>query len=224
METTEIINLWKSYDRKLEEALALNKKVAEEVTRLKAKSLLSSMRPMKIFTLMAGIIWVAFGGLVVINLFIHAYSQVSRFFLFSASIQLLLTALAIVIYIYQLVMIEQVSITEPVVTTQKTLSSLKSSTLLVTRVLFLQLPVWTTFYLSENMLKGGNVMYLLINGLITLFFTYASLWLFFNIKYENKDKKWFKLLFDGPEWTPILKSIELYRDIESFSAEKINRE
>lgn len=216
METTEVLKLWKSYDSKLEKALKLNRTVAEDVTRLKMKSLLTAMNPIKIFTLIVGCIWVLIGGTVVTNLFVYAYPKVSHFFLFSVTIQVLLTAIAIGIYVYQLVMIHEVNVDESIMDTQKRIGRLKSSTMLVARVLFLQMPVWTTFYLSGEMFLQGNVAYILVNGLVTLTFTYFSVWLFFNIRYENRDKKWFKMIFDGPEWSPVLKSMELLKQMSEY--------
>ena len=202
MEDTKLINLWNSYDEKFNDSYLLIQKNTLDISRLKVKNFLSSMQPIKIFTVLVGIIWVGIIGTVIINLFIFAYSKVSLFFLFSAGIQVLLTAIAIVVYIYQLILIYQVDISEPVLKTQETLARLKTSTLWVTRILFLQLPVWTTFYLHESVIKSGNVPYLIINGVITLSFVYISIWLFLNIKYENRNKKWFRLIFDGKEWTP----------------------
>lgn len=219
MNNTEIINLWKSYDKKLEESLTLNKTITQEVTKLKTKSLLSSMKPIKIFTILVGLLWVGLGSVIITNLFIYAYAKVSLFFLFSAGIQLMLTAIALVIYIYQLIVIHLVDISEPIVETQKKLACLKSSTLWVARILFLQLPVWTTFYLSESIFESGNVVYIIVNGIVTLLFTYFSVWLFLNIKYENREKKWFKMIFEGKEWTPVIKSMELYKEIEDFKRE-----
>ena len=40
MEDKELINLWKAYDKKLEETLSINKKNAEEITKLKVQSCL----------------------------------------------------------------------------------------------------------------------------------------------------------------------------------------
>lgn len=116
-------------------------------------------------------------------------------------------------------MIYQVDISEPVLATQEKLASLKSSALWVARILFLQLPVWTTFYLSESIFESVNSIYLIINGIITLLFSYVSIWLFLNIKYNNKDKKWFKLIFDGKEWTPVMKSMELLSEIDKYKIE-----
>ena len=216
MEHSEIINLWKTYDEKLEKVLAINKQNTQELLRLKAKNLISEMRPYKSFTLFVGLVWVILGVTIVSNLFVNALDKISWFFLISASLQLLLTAVATGIYIYQLIMINQINITESVVETQKKLSYLKGTTLWVTKILFLQLPLWTTFYLSSSMLMSGDIAYILINGIVTAVFTFAAIWLFININYQNKDKKWFKLIFDGKEWTPIMESIEFYKEIEGY--------
>ncbi|MEO6453117.1 MAG: hypothetical protein ABIN97_03545 [Ginsengibacter sp.] len=52
--------------------------------------------------------------------------------------------------------------------------------------------------------------------MVTLLFTYIAIWLFFNIRYENKNKKWFKLIFNGKEWTPLMKSMELLQQVEEY--------
>ena len=219
MEDLEIINIWKSYDKKLEENLSLNKGIAEDVTKMKVKSYLTSMKPIKIFTIVVGILWVGFGGVFITNLFVFAFSKVSKFFLFSAGIQLTLTAIAIVVYLYQLILIYQSDINEPILATQDKLARLKSSTLWVTRILFLQLPVWTTFYLTESMFANGNTVFYVIQGLITFSFAYLAIWLFFNIKYENKYKKWFRLIFNGKEWSPVIKSMELLSQVDEYKIE-----
>lgn len=216
MENSDMMELWKAYDRKLEETVSINKNMALEVTRLKTESLLKSMRPVKLFTLLAGIIWVILGSIVIGNLFVHAYDDISLFFIYSSAIQLIITAIAIIIYIYQLVLIQQVDIGMDIMETQGNLSKLKSSTLWSARILFLQFPVWTTFYLSKNTILSGDIAYILINGIITLLFTFLAIWLFINIKYENRDQTWFKLIFTGKEWNPIIRSIELYEDIQEY--------
>ena len=219
MEQSEIINLWKAYDRKLEASLMLNKSNAIEITRLKTKSLLSSMTPLKIFTIIVGMLWVGIGGTIVVNLFVHAYASVSPFFLYSAAFQLLLTAIGIGIYLFLLVLIHQMDITDTLIKTQKRLTQLKSSTLWVARILLLQLPAWTTFYWSMDLIKSGHLPYIFLNSVVTLLAIAVSLWLFINIRYENREKKWFKLIFEGKEWTPVIKAIELHKEIEAFERE-----
>jgi hypothetical protein len=216
MENTEIINIWKSLDRKLEQNLVLNKTIAEEITRKKVKSALSSMTLVKLLAVMIGVVWVISLDFVIVNLVINAFDQVSPFFLVSAGIQVLITKVAIGIYIHQLILIHKTDITESITETQERLTTLKSSSLLVARILFLQLPLWTTFYLQSGMLETGNTILLILQGVVTISFSFLALWLFKNIKYENKDKKWFRLLFSGAEWVPIIKSMELLREVEKF--------
>lgn len=218
MEDKDIIGLWKNYDKKLEEGLLLNRRQAEDMTKLKVKSFLSSMKPLKWLTVLAGVVWVSIGSIIVGSLFIYASDEVSRFFLFSAAIQLLLTFAAIVIYLYQLVLIRRVGIHESVMETQEKLAMLQSSTLWVARILFLQLPLWTTFYWSSAMWEHASFWVYLINGLITGSFLFASLWLFFNIRYENREKKWFRLIFRGKEWEPVLSAMELLKQVEAYKA------
>lgn len=215
MEHKDIVTLWRFYDESLKESLALNTKNAEDITRLKVQSFLSSMKPKKIFTILVGIVWVGFIDLLLVKLFHIA----SPFFLVSMGIQVLLTKLAISVYLYQLILIDQTDISEPILATQERIARLKSSTLWVTRLLFLQFPVWTTFFLSKNMLVNANGWWLALQLVITAAFTYVGLWFFFNIKYENKDKKWFRLIFRGKEWDPVMKSMELLNQISEYKKE-----
>lgn len=210
MEDAEILNLWKSYDKKLDENLTLHRKNTEDITRMKVQSFLGSMKPLKVFTILAGLVWVGFVDVLIIGLF----GVASPFFLVSAIVQVLLIKLSIGIYLYQLILIHSVDIAEPVLETQEKLARLKSSTLWVARLLLLQLPVWTTFYWNESMLSHGSAILWVIQGTVTALFTFAAVWLFVNIRYENKDKKWFRLLFEGYEWTPVIRSMELLRQVD----------
>lgn len=216
MNENELKSLWQSANEKLERSLQVNKKNTDEISRLKAQNILASMKPIKIFTLFVGIIWVLFGGIIVTNLFVYAYDKVSLFFVYSAAAQLLLTAIAIGIYLYQLIMISNVNISDSVIAAQKEISKLKGSTLWSAKILFLQLPFWTTFYLSKEMIVSGNIVYILVNGFLTLLFAYSAIWLFMNIKYENRNKKWFQWIFGGKEWQPILQAMEWIKQIDDY--------
>ena len=68
------------------------------------------------------------------------------------------------------------------------------------------------------MLENGTIPLYMLQTVVTFAFTFAAVWLFLNIKYENKDKKWFRLIFDGKEWTPVLKSIELLNQVKEYKA------
>lgn len=216
MNENELKLLWQTTNEKLNGSLRVNKKNTDDITRLKAQNVLSSMKPIKIFTLVVGIIWVIGLGSFLTNLIVNHLGEVSPFFLFSATIQVLLTAITIGVYVYQIDIINKIDFSQPVLTIQENVSKLKISTLNVTRLLFLQLPVWTTFYWNEKMFVTENWLLWILQCVVTLFFTNLALWLFFNIKYENRQKKWFQVIFSGKEWQPILQSMELLNQIEQY--------
>ena len=214
MEDIELTNLWKLYDQKLEASLSLNKTNAKEITKLKVQSFLASMKPLKLFTLLIGIVWVGFVDMIIAGV----WHVASPFFLASAAIQSVLTTLAIGIYIYQLILIHNTDSSEPIVATQEKIARLQTSTLWVTRLLFLQLPVWTTFYWNKSMLANGNTGLFVLQAVVTLSFVIAAVWLFINIKYENRNKKWFGFIFNGKEWNPLIKSMDLLSQVKEYEA------
>jgi hypothetical protein len=174
------------------------------------------MKPIKIFTLIIGILWVGIGAIVLSNLYLNTFSVANKFFLFSATIQILLTAIALFIYIYQLIEIYQIEIYDPIIQTQEKLAQLRLSTLWSARILFLQLPVWSTFWWNESMFQSWNIFQWSFTLLITISLTFIALWLFVNIKLENRNARWFKLIFNGKDWTPLMKSMELLEQVKDY--------
>ncbi len=216
MNELELKKLWQTTHDKLEANFVINKKNTEDITQVKIHSILGSMKPIKIFTLLVGILWVGIGAVALISIYLNSFAQANKFFLFSASIQVGLTAIALYIYLYQLVTIYQLDITDSIIRTQEKLVNLKISTLWVTRILFLQLPVWTTFWWNETMLTDWGILQWAVTLFFTIIFTFIAIWLFFNIKYENRNKQWFQFIFSGKEWTPLMKSMELLEQVEEY--------
>lgn len=219
MNELELKKLWQTTSEKLEESFVVNRKNTEEITRITVHNFLGSIKPVKIFTLLVGIIWVGLGAIILSHIYLYAFSEANKFFLFSASIQVVLTAIALCIYIYQLIKIYEVEISDPILETQKKLAQLKIFTLWSSRILFLQLPVWTTFWWNETMLTDWNLWQWAMTVIVTILFTYVAIWLFFNIKYENRNKKWFQLIFNGKEWTPLMKSMALLEQVEDYEGQ-----
>jgi len=216
MNESELKKLWQTTNEKLEENLALNNELKNDMTSVKVHGIIGSMKPLKIFTLIVGILWVVFGAGFLGGIFANTYQEVNKFFLYSATVQVVLTAIALGIYIFQLIKIYQVEITDPILQTQKKLAELKVSTLWVARIMFLQIPVWTTFWWNETMLNDWNALQWGVTLSVTIAATILSIWLFMNIKYENRNKRWFNLIFTGKEWSPLMKSIEMLDQIKDY--------
>ena len=123
MNELELKKLWQTTNDKLEEDFVINKKNTDDITQMKVHKLLGSMKPIKIFTLLVGILWVGIGGVALSSIYLNSFSEANKFFLFSASIQVGLTAMALFVYLYQLITIYQVDITDPILRTQEKLSN-----------------------------------------------------------------------------------------------------
>ena len=214
MNDTDLKYLWQTGNEQIAISQKSDKTSLDKLTKRNVSHFLSSMKPIKIFTLLAGLLWVLGIGYVLIKLTINAYDQVSLYFLYSAYFQVMLTAMAVILYIIQLSTLYSIDFNKPVVILQKTLINLKASTLNVTKILILQLPFWTTFYWNESMFKNGTLPLFILQGAVTISFTCLAIWLFFNLKYENADKWWFKLLLQGKEWEPLITSIGILNDME----------
>jgi hypothetical protein len=219
MNELELKRNWQNTNDKFEECFAINRTVTDDIMQKKVHSILGSMKPLKIFTVLVGLLWVGIGLILLISIYKNAFSDANKFFLFSATVQVLLTAISLIIYLYQLTKIYQVETYAPIIQTQKKLAQLKVSTLWVTRIMFLQLPVWTIFWWNDSMLVNWSIIQWIIPIFITGSFALIALWLFFNIKYENRNKKWFQLIFSGKEWAPIMKSMELLDQVDDYKAD-----
>lgn len=146
---------------------------------------------------MIGSIWVRLAAIILVHAYVDGPTEMNRFLIFSATAQAILTAIVLFIYVYQLVPLYQVDITSPILKTQEKIARLKVSTLWAARILFLQLPAWTTFWWNEAMFREWNIVQWSIAGSISLASVFAAIWLYFNIKIENCDKKWFRIIFNG---------------------------
>jgi hypothetical protein len=214
MNDTDLKYLWQTGNEQIAISQKSDKTSLDNLTKRNVSHFLFSMKPIKIFTLLVGMLWVFGIGYVLIKLTINAYERVSLYFLYSAYFQVMITAIAVILYIFQLITLYSIDFDNPVIILQKTLINLKISTLNVTRILILQLPFWTTFYWNESMFKNGTLPLFILQGAVTISFTYLSLWLFFHLKFENANKWWFKLLLQGKEWEPLMTSIDILNDLE----------
>ncbi|MES2652831.1 MAG: hypothetical protein V4663_13905 [Bacteroidota bacterium] len=217
MDNLEIINLWKQYDEKLEKTLSINHKLINELQQQKAKNALKSARNYKWFAVVTGIVYAA-----LITYFLYYLGPLASIFIkFSVGIHLAVTLIAIGMYVNQLVLIRQIDCSENIIQMQQKLASLKASTVKVIGICFLQAPVFATWNITFKMITETPLNFWFIQMPIVALFTFAGIWLFKNIDIKNMDKKWFKIMFYGVEWSSILKSGRFLKEIESFESESL---
>lgn len=215
MENEDILQLWKQYDEKLEKTLSLNQKLVAELQQQKVKKALKPAKNYKLFAIVTGMIYAA----MVAFFLYHLSSFASVFLLASVAIHLIVTLVAVVMYINQVMLIEQIDCSENIVQIQQKLASLRASTVRVIGVYLLQMPVFATWNISVKMIKETPLNFWLIQMPIVAVFTFAAIWLYRNVDIKNMDKKWFKIMFCGKEWSSILRSGKLLQEIEGFEKE-----
>jgi len=219
MEDFELQKMWAEYDRKLEEAKvlnlqawALNLKSLEGMQMQKAKSKLNRLAGFKIRVVILGLAWVLFLAVLIFN----KITWQGIIFNISAGCIAVITLIAIMVYIKQIVLIRDIDNGESVVETQERLAQLQASTIRITGILWLQLPFYGTFSLSPALLQHASSFWLCTTMVIVGLLTYSAIWLYRNIHYRNRHKKWFRILFNSIEWTTINKSMAFLDEVEAF--------
>lgn len=120
-------------------------------------------------------------------------------------------------YIKHLVWTKNINYNGSVIEIQKQLSKLQLSIINHTKVMCLQFPFFTTFYLSNNWFpQEVGLAYILLQIAVTGSFIYFPYWLYKNSKPENLNKRWFRNLIAGSGGKSVEKAIEFYREMEEF--------
>ncbi len=217
METAEIKSIWKKYDTMIEESKvlnlqswALNLNCFETLQKQKATSKLKSLILPKIGGIVLGVIWILFVGFI----FYHALSQIVM--AVSLGMIILLTLIAIVTYIQDITIISQVNYSESITDTQKKIASLQASIVNCIRVLWLQLPFYTTCYISNKLAMEGGIKFWIIQIPITVLFTWIAVFLYKNISLKNMNKKWVKGFINGSGFNQVSKAMEFMNEIDEF--------
>lgn len=212
MENLEIINLWKQYDEKLEKSLSLNQKILVELQQQKAKNALKPARNYKYIAVFVGLTYIA----LIAYFLYHLSSFASIFINVSVAIHLLVTIVAVGMYIRQLVLISEIDRSEDILQMQQKMAKLQSSTLRVIAVCFLQFPVFATWNINFELINERPLAFWLIQVPIVLLFTYIGIWFYKNINLKNINKRWFRMMFYGAEWNAILKSGKFMEELKEF--------
>lgn len=219
MDNLEIINLWRQYDERLEKTLSFNQKLITELQQQKAKNALRPARNYKIFAALVGIIYAT-----LIAYFLYHLSPIASIFInISVGIHLVVTLIAVGMYIRQLVLISEIDRSENVIQMQQKMAKLQSSTIKVIGICFLQFPVFATWSINFELINERPLAFCFIQMPFVVVFTYIGIWFFKNINIKNMDKRWFRMMFYGVEWSSILKSGKFLKEIENFEAENPTR-
>ena len=212
MENIEIINLWKQYDEKLEKSLSLNKKILIELQQQKAKNALRGSFRVKLWTVILGLAYIS----MLIYFLVFSFSFASIYLKVSIGLHALVCLIAIISYTCQLVQIRGIDNAENIVQMQQKLAKLQTSTVNIVGILCLQLPIFSTFNITDRLIYQTPLNFWFIQVPIVLLFTVVGIWLYRIIDIKNMDKKWFKMMFYGDDWSSMIKAGKFLREVETF--------
>ena len=219
MENLEFINIWKEQNAKIEKTLAINKLLLKETIGRKAESSLKGL--IKLMT--SGIIAFVFYLLILGYVLFYAisnYSSANNYFIVSMLAIALINIKGFTDYIKHLAWAKNINYDGSVLEVQKQLSKLQLSIINHSKIMVLQFPFWTTFYLSDNWFPQDiGLPYIIFQIALTGSFIYLTYWLYKIHKPENLKKKWFRDLLAGSGGKSVEKAIEFYREMEEFEKE-----
>ncbi|MEL6719257.1 MAG: hypothetical protein AAFP82_11115 [Bacteroidota bacterium] len=212
MQDQELMDIWKSYDQKLEDVLSLNREIVQEITRNKFNATIVSMRFPKRMMLLIGIPYT----IILYFITFIAYQAEAIFVVLGFGTISLIMSFTVISYIYHLILISQISRSQELIQMQERIAKLKISSFLTTRLAILQLPFWTICWMSLNALKATPILYGGIHLLLFLAFSYLAYWLYQQLSIENRDSRVSQFFLSGREWEPIIKSSAILEQLKAY--------
>ena len=216
MEETNFVLLWKEQYEKIDQSLAINIKILQELISQKAASTIQSFIRFKTRGMIAAVIYLLLLGTVLFYAVSH-YSSAANYFIVSMGAIFLINLKALFDYIKHVALIRRIDFNGTVTGIQEKLTGLQLSIIQHSRFMVLQLPFWTTFQLSGTWFPHTvGWGYIIFQCFITAAFSLLAIWLYKNQTIENVDKKWVRSLIEGAGGKYLVKAISFYKEIEAF--------
>ncbi len=217
MEANELKKILAAYDTKLDNKLSLNVASLENMNLNKSKKNIHIILIYKIIEI------ISFSFLTLyLGSFIAANWEYTHLVI-SGIIVNIFTIVALIGSIGQIVLLQQIDFSKPIVKIRKKIELVNSHGLLFLKLMFLSAPVWWAYAIvAINIFLGFDlyvhldpdfvVRYLIINLLLII----PLLWFLNKLSYQNLHIKWVRKtigLFTG---TKTMKALDFLNDIEKF--------
>lgn len=220
MENIELISIWKEQNAKIEKIVAVNQLLLKEMMNNKAKNSLKSLIQLKTAGIIAFVFYLLFLGYLLVYAFSN-YSSALNYFIISVTAITLVNIKGFADYIKHLVWANNINYNGSVIEIQQQLSRLQLSIINHAKIMCLQFPFFTTFYLSDSWFpQEVGLGYIILQVLITGAFVYFTYWLYKKHTPENLDKKWFRKMIAGSGGKPVMEALSFYKEMEEFKKEE----
>ncbi len=168
-----------------------------------------------------GLGWISFMFILIyFSVFNTPKSLGKVFFVGSLSMILLITSLAVLLYVKDIFTIKQIDNSESVTGTQLKLASLQLSIIDSVRISWLQLPFYSTWYLNYELIMHGNIIFWIVQIFVTGLTTWLAIWLFRNINYKNLNKKLVRDLMQGVGFYSATQALDYIKEINNFKNDR----
>lgn len=210
MEDQELLNMWKSYERKLDEVLEINRNMVIEATKGRLQKTIGKLRRPKSMAILIGIPY---------TLLLYAIAGVALkaggvFQSIGFGAIGLITTVVIVLYAYHLYLVGQITGEDDIQYVQKRLSRLRLSSFNCLRLAIVQLPFWVLCWISLDAVIESPLVYGGVNLLVLLLFTYLAYWLFQQLGPQKPPSRVKEFFLSGSEWEPLTKSFQILEQLE----------
>jgi len=221
MEDEYLKNSWNSADNKMDDLMNTDKKSLEFMLNKKIKSTLKSLLIPKLVGIVLGLGWVLFMFMLIYFSFLSSAMSLGKvFFIGSVSMIMLITAYGVFLYIKDIFIIRQIDLSESITFTQRKLAEIQLSIMNSVRVLWLQLPFYTLWYLDYDMIVHGSIIFYIIQIIVTGSTACLSIWLFRNMVEKNLNKKWVRNFMRGYGFYRARQAIDFISEIDNFKRDQ----
>ena len=217
MEAVELKKILEAYDNKLDKTLRLNKSSMEELQLKKSQNSTKKILRYRIFEVVIFSFLALFLGWYIANNWDQTHLAIS------GVIVHVFALVALVGSIGQVVLLQQIDFSKPIVEIRKKIELVNSHGLLFIKLIFLSIPVWWSYAIvAVDLFLGVDlyvhlepdfvVRYLVVNFLLII----PLVWVFNKLSYKNLHIKWVRKtigLFTGAK---TMKALEFLNDIEEF--------
>lgn len=206
----ELQQLWSQSAQQLNNALELNAQALEQLKKVEAHTAVQQSKSFRFFVIAVGVLW---------SFFVDA--QLAHFFEAQWWILLSVAALhsiglkvVIVQYVYQIIEINSIQLSNPIAVTQIQLAKLKQSTLRANKLMWVQAPLFVLAPLQLAFIFDVSTVWLIAQSIASAVVAVAAIWIVIKIKPVNFNKLWFKALFKSIDFTSVEKAQQILNQLQ----------
>ena len=222
----ELMQLWQSYDKKLNTSLAINKHCIEAIQTQKILTAFSHVKAYNYVEIGTGLFCMWLLGSFLANNITNLY------FVAAAAVLMLFCLVAIIGAAHQLVLIGQLQYSGAVIAGQRKLTLMQSTVFIQTsivtylRLALLSLPFYTAYliigfkvFFGINIVEQGNSNWWISQIVLSILFVPLSIWMYKKISYKNLHIPWVRTLIEGAGGKATRKAMDYIQELNEFEKE-----